>query len=465
MRIIVIGAGEVGSYVTERLSREEHDVALIEQDPARVGELEPLLDALVIRGSGTDPETLLSAGAAGADLVVAVTSDDETNIVSAMVAKHLGANRTIARIERRGLRETIARDLGASCGTDMVIDPDEETSAEIIELVQNPGAVEVEVMAGGEIVVLGVRLMPDAPVVGQTLQQLGAAYTPNWRFLFGAITRGADTIIPRGDYRFHAGDLVCVICTRDARQELAALLGLERATPARVVLLGGGRTAELLAMRLVDQVRQVVVVEWVRERADELAALLRGVQVVHGDITDADMLNEINVGPDDLVVALTGDDDANILACLYAKSAGVTETISLVHRLSLLPLLAEIGVDGALSPRTATANAVLRVARVGVTAVATFQRGDVEVLEIEIPPYSAAVGKTMAELHLPEEALVGAGLSPTAWRSVVDRHECARTIESCGSRSRPSWPYRSASSADSLRSHLTRCPRPAEEST
>jgi trk system potassium uptake protein TrkA len=413
MRIIVVGAGEVGSYVTDRLSREDHDVALIEQDPARVAKLEAQLDALVIRGSGTDPQCLLNAGADRADLVVAVTSDDETNIVSAMLAKHTGAKRSIVRIENQRLRETMARELSEPAGIDHVIDPDEETSAEVIELVQNPGVIEVEAMAGGEILVLGVRLTADTPVVGYTLQELADTYASNRRFLFGAITRGDETVIPRGNYRLAEGDLVRVISTRDARAELAELLGLSGTTPKRVFLLGGGRTAELLAGRLAKHVNHVVVAERDPARAAELAALLRDVEVVNGDITDADFLDQIEIGTSDIVVALTGKDDANILACLYAKSAGVTETISVAHHLSLLPLLAEIGIDGALSPRTATANAVLRFARGDVTAVATFLRGDVEVFELEIHPDSRAVGKTIAQLHLPKDALIGAVLSQT----------------------------------------------------
>jgi len=413
MRIIVIGAGEVGSYVAERLSREGHDVALVERDPGRQRTMEERLDALVIHGSGTDPETLATAGAARADLIVAVTSTDEVNIVAAMLAKSAGTRRSIVRIEERRLRETVVRDLAdrEPVAADLVIDPDEETSTEILELVENPGAVEVEAMAGGEILVLGVRLAADAPVVGQTLRELAVANEPNWRFLFGAISRGEETIIPRGDHRLEAGDLVRVVCTPASRTELAQLLGLTRQTPKRVLLLGGGRTAELVAERLVKRVGRVVVVEHDAERAAQLAIKLRGVEVLHGDITDADFLGEIDITGYDLVAALTGDDDANILGCLYAKSAGVAETIAVAHRLSLLPLLAEVGVDVALSPRTATANAVLRFARGRVTAVATFLRGDVEVLELEIDAGSPAAGMTVAELKLPKDVLVGAVLS------------------------------------------------------
>lgn len=411
MRIIVVGAGEVGSYVAEKLSRESHDVALIEQDAARAAELAGQLDALVVLGSGTDPQTLADVGASRADLVVAVTSDDETNVVSAMLAKHAGATRSIVRVQSRALRDAIAGALAQRTGADMVIDPDEETSAEVLELVQYPGAIEVEVMAGGAILVLGFRLGADAPIVGHTLQEMAVAYAPNWQFLFGAITREGETVIPRGDQRLEAGDHVRVVCTPEGRHQVAGLIGLQGSAPQRVLLLGGGRTAELLAPRLARQISHVALVERNADRATQLAERLEGVTVLGGDITNADLLTEIEVGTYDLVVALTGDDDANILACLYAKSAGVTETVAVVHRLSLLPLLTDVGIDGALSPRTATANAVLRFARGGVTAVATFLHGDVEVLELEIQPGSPAAGKTLAELHLPKEALVGAVLT------------------------------------------------------
>lgn len=411
MYIIVVGAGEVGSYVAHRLSHEDHDVALVERNRARAAELEGQLDALVVYGSGTDPDTLVHVGAKRADLIVAVTSDDETNIVSAMLAKHLGATRSIVRVEHRRLRETIAKDLADSTAIDLLIDPDEETAAEIIQLVENPGAIEVESMADDQILVIAVRLGADAPVVGHTLEELGTAYSPKWPFLFATITRAGHTVIPRGAHRLEKGDLVRIVCTHDARPELSEILGLGRTAPRRALLLGGGRTAQLLAATLVHHIRHVVVVERDADRAAELAVMLDSVEVLLGDITDPDFLTGMELGPSDIVVALTGDDDANVLASLYAKSAGVTETIALAHRLSLLPLLAQAGVDGALSPRTATANAVLRFVRGRVTAVATSLRDDIELLEFEIHPDSTAAGRTIAELHLPKEALIGAVLS------------------------------------------------------
>ena len=174
------------------------------------------------------------------------------------------------------------------------------------------------------------------------------------------------------------------------------------------MLLGGGRTAEILAHSLEDRGVQVVIVERNPTRARQLAETLDEAIVLEGEITDADLLEEADVGRYDVVVALTGEDDANILACLYAKSGGAGETIAAVHRLALLNLLRDAGIDVALSPRTATANGVLRFVRGDVTAVATFLQGEAEVLEVEVAPDSPADGALIKDLGLPKDVLIGA---------------------------------------------------------
>ena len=408
MHIIVVGAGEVGTYVAERLSREGHDVAVVERDAGRLRSIEEHLDVLTVGGSGTHPQTLERAGVDKASLVVAVTSDDEVNMLTSLLAKQAGVERTVVRLEATELRGSEAEDLRDAIGADLVIDPDEETAQEIIELLEYPGATDVAVMGGGEVIVIGARLGPQSPIIGQTLSAVAKAYEPDWDFLFGAISRGDQTIIPRGDHRLKADDLVRVVVKRRARRELLGLLGLDRRAPRRVMLLGGGRTAEIVADRLEDRGAEVVLVERRPARARELAERLDRVLVLQGEITDADLLADAGAGSFDVVIALTGEDDANILACLYAKSSGCAETIAVVHRLSLLPLLSEIGIDVALSPRTATANGVLRFVRGGATAVATFLEEDSEVLELEVREDSPADGAIVAELRLPKDVLVGA---------------------------------------------------------
>ena len=404
----MVGAGEVGSYVADRLSREGHDVAVIERDSDVIRHLEEGLDVHTVHGSGTSPSVLAEAGADKADLLVAVTSDDETNLICSLIAKQIGVPQIIVRLESRELRSMDARDLHAAIGVDLVIDPDQETADEIIELLDYPGVSEIAEMGQGEIVVIGARLPAHAPLVGRTLQEVAMDYEPQWDFLFGAITRGDQTIIPRGNQTLEAGDLLRVVCRRRGRGELMKLLGLARTAPRRVMLLGGGRTAEIVANRLSERGAEVVIVERDHARAQDLAEGLPRALILEGEITDADLLTDERVGDFDAVIALTGEDDANILACLFAKSAGTIETIAVVHRLSLLPLLQDIGIDVALSPRTASANGVLRFVRGGVAAVATFLQGEAEVLELEVKEGSPADGAIVAELRLPRDVLVGA---------------------------------------------------------
>lgn len=408
MHVIVMGAGEVGSYVADRLSREGHDVAVIEQDPTRRRELEENLDVLTLLGSGTDPAVLREAGSDRASLLVAVTTNDEANLIASCLAKQHGVARTIVRIEAASLRGLESEALREAMGVDLVIDPDEETAHEILDLLDYPGASDVAKMADGEVVVIGARLGATAPLVGKTLSQIASEFEPNWDFLVGAITRGGETIIPRGNQRLEANDLLRIVCKRRARALISRLLGLAREVPHRVMLLGGGRTARILAGDLDNRGVQVVLVERDPARARELAERLDHALVLHGDITDADLLEEADIGSFDIVVALTGEDDANVLACLYAKAAGASETIAVVHRLSLLDLLEQLGVDVALSPRTASANGVLRFVRGDVTAVATFLQGDAEVLEFVVKPGSQADGHAIAELALPKAVLIGA---------------------------------------------------------
>ena len=408
VHVIVVGAGEVGSYIAHRLSREGHDMALVDIDPERLREVEGDLEVLTVTGSGTHPSILELAGVGRSELLVAVTSDDEVNLVASLIAKQRGVESSIVRIEAPELRGKEAARLRTVFGADLVIDPDQETAHEILELCENAGAAEVAVMAQGEAIVIGARLSARAPLVGRSLSEIAAEYEPDWEFLVGSITRGDQTVIPRADHRLAADDLVRVVCERRARNRVSKLLGLSRGLPNRVMLLGGGRTAEILARQLARRGVDVVMVERDPARARQLAERLDDALVLEGEITDADLLEEADVSRFDVVAALTGEDHANILACLYAKAAGAGETIAVVHELALLSLLGEAGVDVVLSPRTATANGVMRFVRGDVAAVATFLEGEAEVLELEVGRDSTADDTQVKDLGLPKGVLIGA---------------------------------------------------------
>lgn len=409
MRAIVFGAGEVGLHVASRLCREGHDVVIVDRNPQRIAEAEERVDVQTVLGRGTSPAVLEKAGVGKADLHVAVTNEDEANLVSALIAKQAGVETTIVRLQSDDLRGAEASRARRAMGVDHVIDPDLETAHEIFELLRFPGASEIFPMVGGEVMLIGARLPADAPMVGQTLHELAQAYEPHWDFLIGAITRGGQTVIARQDLRLQADDHLRMISNQRGRRQLLKLLGLEARAPKRVMLLGGGHTARTLAQRLQPLGAFVTIVEHKPLRARELAERLEHCVILEGEITDPDLLAQEEIGSQDVVIALTGDDDANILACLFAKASGAAETIAVVHRLALLGLVHEAGIDVALSPRTATANAVLRYVRGGeISSVTTFLEGDAEIVELTVKEQSLADGSVIAELPLPKDVLIGA---------------------------------------------------------
>ena len=404
----MVGAGEVGSYIAERLSREGNDVVVIDHHSGRLDALASEFDLLTVNGSGTNPRVLSEAGIDRAEVVVAVTDSDEVNLLACMQAKQQGVPATVARLQDSDLRGAPGRAMRAAIGVDLVLDPDEQTADAIMDLLIYHGASDVNELANGEVLVVGARLAEDAPVVGKTMAEIGAYYEPEWDFIFGALSRDGEMSVMRRDTTLAPNDLLRVVCRRQGRRELMEIMGLSRTDLRRVMILGGGRTAGLLAGRLIERHVDVVIIEMRYERCLELSERYAGALVLHGDITDIDVLAREDIGSFDAVVAATGEDDANVLACLYAKSEGASETIAVVHRLSLLPLLEQVGIDAALSPRTASANVVLRMVRGGVTAVATFLEGNVEVLEFEVSPGSRADGSGVRDLHLPGQMLLAA---------------------------------------------------------
>ena len=419
----MVGAGEVGSYIAERLSREGNDVVVVDQHSGRLAALASEVDLLTVHGSGTNPRVLDEAGLERAEVVVAVTDSDEVNLLACMQAKQSGVPATVARLQDSDLRGASGRSLRNAIGVDLVLDPDEQTADSIMDLLVYHGASDINELANGEVLVVGARLADEAPLVGMTMAEVGAFYEPEWDFIFGALSRDGETTVMRRETTLQPNDLLRVVCRRQGRRELMKIMGLHRSDLRRVMILGGGRTAGLLAGRLLERHIEVVIIELVHERCLELSERYAGALVLHGDITDIDVLEREAIGTFDAVVAVTGEDDANVLACLYAKSEGASEAIAVVHRLSLLPLLEQVGIDAALSPRTASANMVLRMVRGDVTAVATFLQGDVEVLEFEVGAGSRADGSVVRDLHLPGQMLLAAILRDGKARIARGRSE------------------------------------------
>ena len=408
MHVIIVGAGEVGWYLAQRLGAEGNDVVVVEQNESVAAAIGAELDVQVVVGSATVPSTLQAAGIDKCDLLAGVTQNDEVNLLASLLAKEFGVDQTVVRIQTEELRGPLGARLLSTMQADVVIDPDADTADEILELAHVSGADEVYPMSGGELLVLGAVVGPSSPFIGHDLAEIGRSFEPNWKFLFGALTRDGETVIPRGDQVIQQDDHVRVLTTRSARREIMELLGVTTRRARRVMVLGGGAVGSRVADQLQAEGATVVLLEHDGHRAKLLSERLPRVTVVQGDITDTELLLEESVSRMDLVIAATGDDASNVLACAYAAAEGDAFTVAVLHRLALLPLVRQFGIDAALSPRTASANAVLRHIRGGTASVATFLESDVEVNEFEIEPGSSADGHVVSDLHLPHSVLLGA---------------------------------------------------------
>ncbi len=407
MHVVILGAGEVGFFLAERLHAERHDVVVVEVDPGRASAVSAQLDVQVVLGNASSPSVLEDAGIGRADLLAAVTQHDEVNLVACMLAREHGVVNTVVRLQDDELRGEAGAHLQAVVGADLVIDPDADTADEILELLHVTGADEVYRMAG-DLLVIGAVIADDAPIAGRHLAEIAESYEPNWPFLFGAVTRDGETSIPRGDQQLLAGDHVRVLATRSARRQILELLGVPGEEAHRVMVLGGGAIGTRVAEQLLKEGVDVVLVEKDPERAAFLADRLQHAVVINGDITNPDILHEESVGAKDAVIATTGEDQSNVLACAFAVAEGTPFTIAVLHNLAFLPLIRRFSINATVSPRTASANAVLRYVRGGTAAVTTFLESDSEIDELEIEAGSIADGARVADLHLPQQVLLGA---------------------------------------------------------
>lgn len=406
MRVIVVGAGEVGTHIAQLLSREGHDVTVVDSNRRRVKEIDKLLDVSLVHGSATDPEAMREAGVGRADLLVAATSQDEVNLVASLIAKLEGVKHRIVRLESAGLRGSAARELHRAVGANLVIDPDDAVARAVLDLLSFPGATEIARLAEGKLLMLAATLREKAPFANMALSDIAAKYDGDWDFIVCTLTRDGKTIVPRSEHSLEVGDDVRIVCRAEAQEDVRVQLGLKGGEHHRVMIMGGGRTGEILARQLVRKDHVVAIIDRDPERAQELAEALPGALILLGDITDAAMLTEEDVGSYDAVVALTGEDDSNILACLFAKRSGASETIAVLHRLELQHLLRDAGVDVAISPRTASANEVLRIVRGGTSAVATSLGDDIEFYEVEVAHGSDVEGRQIKNLKLPRHTLI-----------------------------------------------------------
>lgn len=408
MRILIVGAGAVGFSLAEHLSEEDHDIVLVDQDPERAARAQDQLDIMTVTGNGASISVLEKAGIDDVDLLAAVTSVDEVNLIACMSAAQYDIPIKVARISNPDYFSEAGRLKSAQQGVDLMINPELECAREAFQLLQSEASTELAFFAGGRVQLMGLRVQPDAPVVGQSLQEV-ATRVEDRRFLTAAVLRNGETIIPRGDYRFQAGDQIYIIGESTQMPLVLKLAGYPEFKLHRVMIGGGGRTAVYLAKILEEHNVDYTIIESDRARCVKLAELLKKALILHGNATDMELLEMEGVEEIEGFVVLTGSDDTNMLASLLAKSHGVPKVVALINRIDYIPLVSRVGIDAAVSPRISVVNSILRYVRRGIVVGVAALRGiDAEVIEFSVQPASDIAGKTLAEIDFPDHSLVGA---------------------------------------------------------
>lgn len=408
VRILIIGAGDVGFHLAQQLAGENHDVVIVEVDRDRARLLQDTTDALVVEGNGASLTTLEQAGIEKTDLLLAVTSQDEINLMACLSAAQYKVPTRIARVSKPDYYDHTGILPPERLGVDLMINPERECALETYELLQSAAATEFAQFEGGVVQLIGVRVKPGAPVAGKRILEIGKLAS-DVRALVVAIARNGETIIPSGATRVLEGDLAYILGEPRHFAKVLPLAGYERFNLKRVIIAGGSREALFLARLLEEHRIGCTILETDRNRAVKLAELLRRSLILHGDATDLELLEMEGIGDADGFVAFTGSDETNLLSCLLAKNLGARKVVSLIDRFDYIPLVSRVGVDAAVSPRLAAVNAILRFVRRGsVLAVATLKGTTAQGIEFDVSPRFPWAGRPLQELEFPEGSLIGA---------------------------------------------------------
>ncbi len=409
MRAIIIGAGEVGFDVARLLSMEQHDVVVVDVDEGALETVRERLDVMTVRGNATSAEVLREAGAERADICVAVTTVDEVNIVACMLADRLGIETTIARVRSDELSNADSVLRAEDFGIDAMIHPEESAASEVERLIQRAGASDILPLADGRVQLVGLRIDKDSPVVGRRLRELSL---PNVPFRVAGISRGIRTLLPGGDETLRANDVVFVLSLPKHVPPVLEMLGKSDRRIERVMILGGTDVGIRVARSLGEaKYRRVKLVEPDRERAERIAEHLGNVMVLHGALTDIDLLVTEGLPDMDAFVAVTGDEESNLVTCLLAKHLGVRKTVALLSKPAYIPISQSIGLDSAVNMKLAISREVVRHLRgKHVMSVATVHGLDAEILEFVASPRSPITRDEVAKVQIPRGILIGAVL-------------------------------------------------------
>uniref|UniRef100_UPI0040568FC5 Trk system potassium transporter TrkA n=1 Tax=Acetatifactor sp. TaxID=1872090 RepID=UPI0040568FC5 len=410
MNIIIVGCGKVGYTLVEQLNGENHDIVVIDERAEKVNSITDELDAMGIVGNGVSYQTLLEAGINRADLLIAVTGSDEQNLLCCVIAKKAGHCKTIARV-RNPIYYNELSFLREELGLAMIINPEFTAASEIARIFQFPSAVKIDTFAKGRIELLHFRVTKDCLLNNYELIHIRT--TLKCDVLVCMVTRGEEVLIPKGDFVFHEGDIVCIVSTPTKASDFFHKIGINTNRIHTAMIVGGGTIAYYLARRLLDVGISTKIIEWDPVRCDTLSELLPNATVICGDGTDQRLLIQEGLESVDGFAALTGLDEENILLSLYAKKFSHSKVVTKINRINFNSVLNDLELDSVTFPRLLTADSIIKYARSmneslnsNVENLYKLEDGRAEALEFYIKEPSAVTDIPLGKLRIRKNILI-----------------------------------------------------------
>lgn len=413
MRVIICGAGQVGYGIAEKLASEKNDVSVIDVSPELIRNVRDTLDVRGFVGHGSHPGVLEAAGAESADMIIAVTLHDEVNMVACQVAHSLfNVPTKIARIRSQSYLQPHYMDLFSRdhMPIDVIISPELEVAEMVLKRIAMPGATDVVVFGEGKIAMVAIECMEECPIVDTPLSQLTELF-PDLNATVVGVSRGGRLFVPRSVDQLLAGDLAYVVAAREHVRRTLGLFGHDEQEATRIVIAGGGNIGLYVARTIEGRKgrTRVKIIEAGRERASAIADELNRTVVLQGSALDQKLLMEAGIDEADLMIALTNDDQVNILSGVMAKRLGCKANMALLNNPAYHEFTGMLGIDAFVNPRTVTISRILQHVRRGrIRAVHSVQQGAAEVIEAEALETSPLVGQPLRELDLPEGMRFGA---------------------------------------------------------
>ncbi len=405
MKIIIAGAGDMGTHLAKMLSGNGHEITVVDVDSKALAEIDSLVDVVTVEGDTTQFSVLRKSGVRKCDLFIAVRSVENDNILSAVVAKQMGAKKAIARVDSSEYLEPNSKEVFIDMGIDYIFYPEHIAAREVINLLGHTSTTEYVEFSGGKLSLVAFRLELTSPLLGTKVIDDSIDEDIDYRTV--AIVRGSQTIIPKPDDHYEEGDMVYVIARNNATQRVLEQSGRNEVTIRNMMILGGSRIGVRIASELQNDVN-VKLVDYNAEKAFRLAEFLDKTLIINEDGRDTEAMLEEDIAGMDAFVAVTGRSETNILAAMLAKRMGVKKVIAEVENINYISLAESIGVDTIINKKFITASNIFRFTMAtDVQTVKCLTGSQSEVMEFIVKPNSPATKGTIKEIGLPEDAIIG----------------------------------------------------------